>query len=372
MRAGTSFTDSRAFSMAARLFVFKVLYLLLVCAAVLFLPHFFNMDNYYANLHGPGPDPRSFQSFFTTWDSQNYILISEHGYRPGSILDAFYPLWPLCIRIFSYLTLGNSLAAGLILSNLLSVAALVVLHGYIAKRDGRTTADYSILLILAFPGGFYLLLPYSESLFLLLTAFLIVYIARGDYVRAGLVTFLAVLARPVGILLIVPLGLHILAARRYRSLGCLLIPLSGYTLYFAVMYMTTGDALAGFHAQDLFPVHPSVRNIFDVTGFIDKMSETFPSIGQIFFLWFIIAMAAVYKKDRDLFSLGLLMGLVPAMSNQLISFTRYALMVVPIFIVTASFFDRPGRKAWFFVFLAASFCLQIVLLFLHMNYYWVA
>src|ERR1051325_8523931 len=43
-------------------------------------------------------------SWFSTWDTQFYLEIVDHGYAKGDPNCAFYPLWPAIIRLFSVFT----------------------------------------------------------------------------------------------------------------------------------------------------------------------------------------------------------------------------------------------------------------------------
>lgn len=46
------------------------------------------------------------------------FYLIERGYSPGVMSNAFYPLWPILVRLVLPLFGGNALLAGTVLSNL--------------------------------------------------------------------------------------------------------------------------------------------------------------------------------------------------------------------------------------------------------------
>jgi Gpi18-like mannosyltransferase len=273
---------------------------------------------------------------------------------------------------------GNHLFSGLILANIFSIAAMVMLHRYVSRRNDTDAADRTIMLMLAFPGAIFLLFPYSEPLFLLLSVGMFVLLSTKDYLKAGIVSFFAALTRPVGVLWILPFALHVLRNRRRFALAYTLLPLLGYISYLGVMYLSTGNALAGFASQERFLAQASTGKLFDLAGFI-RVLTTPPNvhsfigsaIDRTWFLLFIWSLFPLWKRDKVMFSYSLVMGLVPALSLSLMAFTRYSLILIPSFLVAADFFAPAARKGLFYLTLTALFGVQVIFLIRHINFYWV-
>jgi hypothetical protein len=355
---------------------YKAICFLLISLAIVLLPPIFSVGNYNINVHGPGMSS-SPTRYFETWDTQPYLMLGRKGYQTGSAANAWYPLWPFCIRLFSHVTAGSYLAAGLILSNLLSIAALVFLHGYLSRSHDPDIADRTVMLMLAFPGALFLLFPYSESLYLLLCVAVFFLLWKNDYRRAGIVSFFAALTRPVGVLWAIPLAVHIFRNRKMPALIYTVLPVFGYGCYLAIMYLSTGNAFAGFIPQDLFISHASVTKLFDPAGFIRTLTMPLSvhdylgsAIDRMWFCLFIVSLFPLWKRDKVMFSYTLVMGLVPALTVSLMSFTRYSLMLIPTFIIAADFFVPAARKGLFYLTLAALFGIQIIFLIRHINFYW--
>jgi len=211
------------------------------------------------------------------WDSVWYLRIAEHGY--GSVAShpqaAFYPLYPLLMRVVGWVV-GSPLLAGILISLACFLAALVLLHRLAAIELGARDARAALLLVAFFPTAFFFSAVYSESLFLLLSVGAFLGARQGRWAWAGLLGGLAALTRNSGVVLLLPLLLMFLygpradaepapaaaGTARWRPrhrltpqvLWLALVPL-GLALYLAWSAIALGDALAPYHAQALWMRH---------------------------------------------------------------------------------------------------------------------
>jgi len=71
---------------------------------------------------------------FATWDAANYVELAEHGYGGQGPENALYPLYPLVLRVVGPLFGGDLVFAGLVVSNIAGVLALLVLHDWLLRR----------------------------------------------------------------------------------------------------------------------------------------------------------------------------------------------------------------------------------------------
>ena len=111
------------------------------------------------------------------WDSVSYLQIAHAGYQ-NPLSTAFYPLYPLLIRIGSVIPVAPLIIGGL-LASAAAVAALALLHGVALLDLDERAATLTVLLIACFPTSLFLSATYTESLFLLLTVGA-VYTARTE------------------------------------------------------------------------------------------------------------------------------------------------------------------------------------------------
>jgi hypothetical protein len=113
------------------------------------------------------------------WDAQWYLHIAEHGYHaaaiqpggPGGHHDfAFFPGWPLLIRLVSLGGLIPMAGTAIALSNALMVLAAVTVYRLFVERFDERVAVGAILLLAFNPAAYVFSMAYSESLFVLLLA----------------------------------------------------------------------------------------------------------------------------------------------------------------------------------------------------------
>jgi len=141
------------------------------------------------------------------WDSLWYERIAVHGYAheldtlQGQAAAGFFPLYPLTVGLLLKVLPGVSFFwVASLLSNLLAVAALVLLaRSLVGDADalGRVLA-----IVMTGAGSFYLSIPYTESLFLLLVVAVMVASRQRSYLVAALLAGLAATTRVHGLALV--------------------------------------------------------------------------------------------------------------------------------------------------------------------------
>lgn len=193
------------------------------------------------------------------WDSVWFLQIAADGYDGAR--TAFFPLYPLLVRIAGA-PFGSGLIGGALLSTLLLGVALVLLHRLVALDHDRAVARNAVLVTALFPMSFFFSAVYSESLFLALSIGA-VYAARGQrWAWAGLLGMLAATTRSAGVLLLVPLAMIYLwdvarprpATRRPLrpdALWLALVPL-GLVSYCGLLALGGQDPLGPFRAQEVW------------------------------------------------------------------------------------------------------------------------
>jgi hypothetical protein len=166
-----------------------------------------------ATLLWPDAASRALINVWFRWDTGWYLQIAAFGYNAQDGTLAFMPLYPWLVRGFSYLAGGNYLLAALLVSNLASLAALLLLYE-VAVQEGLAKDGLPIVASLAlFPSAFFLFAAYTDSLFLALTLAAWLLARRENWLGAGGLAALAALCRLQGTLLTVVLLWAFLAAR---------------------------------------------------------------------------------------------------------------------------------------------------------------
>ncbi|HEV1998378.1 MAG TPA: hypothetical protein VGR61_09660 [Candidatus Dormibacteraeota bacterium] len=193
------------------------------------------------------------------WDVGWFSNLSQHGYRalshvmdtPGMYHDgtAFPPAMPLLMRAGSVIGLSPN-AAGIVWSCLFLALALGLLY-HLAREDrGPDVARWSIVFLLVYPFALFLGVAYAEALVLLCAVGAYVAARRGLWWVAGVAVGVALLAKIVLVLLLLPLALECLGwdgrmnlvvdRRRISQLAALFAPallaLATWMLYLQVEF----------------------------------------------------------------------------------------------------------------------------------------
>ena len=152
------------------------------------------------------PDQLLLDVFGSRWDTGFYLSIAEEGYQVDGVpfpSVAFFPLLPLLIRAFNLLT-GDTLVAGLLVTNLALVAACLLFYRLVYDEFGAETAGRAVWYFLIFPSSFFGSAIYSESLFLLCAIGALYLFRKGLWESAAMLGVLSAMTRFMG-LLVAPL-----------------------------------------------------------------------------------------------------------------------------------------------------------------------
>jgi hypothetical protein len=146
-------------------------------------------------------------------DADFYLSIAEHGYpvrlpipwtgSPAAGRAAFFPFFPLLIRLASYLAGGDYLIAGLIVSVLAGAASAFGVWTLAARVRDRQIADRAVVLYCLFPGAMTFGMLYSEPLAVALGAAALLALIERRWLLAGIIGAAGTAERPTLIVLAV-------------------------------------------------------------------------------------------------------------------------------------------------------------------------
>jgi hypothetical protein len=180
------------------------------------------------------------------WDSVWYLTVAHHGYGSDPATPAFFPLYPLLLRI-----LGSDIVVGITVSLACFAVASLLLHRLTEIELGYAAAGPAVMALALFPGSLYFSMVYSESLFLALSVGAVYAARTRRWAWAGALGALAAATRSAGVLLLLPLVLLWWAhSRRARDVAWLALVPAGVGAFCAGLALAGHDALAPFHAQD--------------------------------------------------------------------------------------------------------------------------
>jgi len=211
----------------------------------------------------PPPLDSGWHLLFTATERQDalwFLRIATQGYRKTDTSAAFFPLYPAVVKGVSFLTFGHPLLAALLVSNACLLGALILFYDLTAREFSTAVARKSVLLLAIFPTAFFLMAPYSESLFLLLALATFRAARTERWGWAAGFALLATLTRSVGIVLAPALLIESVhqwrdGARFLPRAAASAAPALGLGLVFAAWWRWGGDALAPLHVQAAWRPH---------------------------------------------------------------------------------------------------------------------
>ncbi len=192
---------------------------------------------------------------WTQWDAPHYLGIAENGYvteGDARLHIVFYPLYPYLLRgLHALLPFLSVTAWAFLVSNAALIGSALVLFRLAEDLYGAKCARCAVWLLLFCPAGMFFSIPYTESLFLLLTLLSILAARRQRVFLALLFGALASFSRLPGAVCAVPLYYELIRTARRRgdgkarallmsALKCLPI-LSGFAAYVIINAVVTGN-----------------------------------------------------------------------------------------------------------------------------------
>ncbi len=307
------------------------------------------------------------------WDALWYGRIVQRGYdyaRGAQSSVNFFPLFPLLVRGFRWLTDAWTPFAGFVISNGALLGAGILLRRLAAlDYPGSRIPPRAVWLLFLCPATFFHSAGYAESLFILLSLGGLLLARNGQWVGVGLTGALLTATRGNALLIMIPLAWE--ARRRNnmrpnKSLGSkvrqsrwwlAMAPL-GVIAYAAYLYVRFGDALAFARSQSAF-----YREFgWPWAGLMPAFSDPFPNgalqLGAaavgMFLCWLMyrVRMRASYQ----LYAIAML--LLTLSTSYLTATPRLVCEIFPFYLALAV--ATSGSRAWYLLALALSACLMAV------------
>lgn len=323
---------------------------------------------------------------WNVWDAPHYVSLATSGYQivgdPANFI-AFLPLLPLLISVFQFIFQISFLIAGYIVSLFTSILLAIMLYKLVLLDYQKKTAGLTVLMLFIFPTSFFLHIPYTESLFILLSVAAFYFVRRGNYWASFFFTGLATATKIAGLGLIPAIFAEILIFDRqnfrklgvYSKLGIVLtgltISLSGFLIYLFLNYFLFGDF---FHfvivrSQHWYinfaPFGQGLLSTFDALSWRVGLEKVMLGYAQIV-AFFLGLMMSIYVLIKVRISYGLFMLLVLWISYSMSFWTgmpRFILSLFPMFIALALLSEHPVfRYVW--ILISATLLIAFSLIFI--------
>ncbi|MEW5956864.1 MAG: mannosyltransferase family protein [Chloroflexota bacterium] len=157
-----------------------------------------------------GPLARLLLNPWLRYDALWYLKTAVGGYELTEPNIHHLPLYPLLIRFLYELVGGHLALDALFISNLAFIFGLAYFYRLVQFDYDEAVGWRSAIYLAIFPTAFFYLVGYTESLFLLGSGAAFYYARRQSWFRSGLGGAVSALARPQGVLILLPLVVEFL------------------------------------------------------------------------------------------------------------------------------------------------------------------
>ena len=315
----------------------------------------------YRGMHEPAG--RELLDAWTRWDGAHYVAIARSGYHGSNL--AFFPLYPLSMRLLGSVV-GGPIVAGLVVSNVAFLAALVMLRRLIEEMYDGALAARTIYYVSIFPTSLFFSAVYTESLFLALSVAAFANMRKGRWLTAGFAGGLASLTRLEGLLLVIPFAIeayfgrdvpHRALDRRARRsamiCGATMI-VAGFATFMLFSGLLSGDPLYFLHVQSHWRRHTAwpwtsfLRSAHLIVTSRDSATVAVQATEFAFFAFAVaVAIASRRRLPLSLNAYTIASLLVPLFTGSLMSGQRFVIVLFPLFVRLAMLGSRPSFDVTF-------------------------
>ena len=309
----------------------------------------------------------------TRWDAKAYVDIAHGGYGAVPANNAYFPLYPFLMRLLATPLGGGDdsyLVAGLLVSNLALLVALVYLARLVAIDHDVAAGTRAALYLLVFPTSVFLSVVYPESLLIALSIAAVYHARQGQWLAAGALGFLAALTRPfIGAAVALPIAIEAYQRSGLRAAIASAAPAGiGLVGWLVVLWRITGDPKAILTAEANWGVGPSVP----FEAFIDLFDPRvygFPYVvlGVTLLVGVLVVLSWRYLRP-SLAAYATVVFLISIATGSLTSSPRYYLAVFPAFMVLALVARGWAGRAY----VALGAALGVLFTAMYALWYWVA
>jgi predicted membrane protein len=315
------------------------------------------------------------------WDVVHYQRVAAQGYTDDES-SVFPPLLPALMRLLGQLLGGDYLLAGMVISNLAFALALLVLYELARLDYGELVARKATLYLAIFPTAFFLLLPYSESLFLVFVLLAFYAGRHRHWAAASVAAAMASMTKLQGLVLILPLAYeyfeHIRFDLRRAGWQAMLLPLASLPPI----------AFMWFRSVAGYPSLPSVlrdywhsfvgapwHNFANLAGRLSSQTlsanDALDAMIAIPFLLFTLAAFRRMRRSYALYTAATMLVILSVVYPPLplMNLPRHILLLFPTFIFMATLGSMPNAHR---AIVYGSIPLLILLTGMFVQWLWVA
>lgn len=314
------------------------------------------------------------------FDGMHFLSIAKRGYT--NYQEAFFPLYPLTIKMLTGIFAGRDLVVGILVSALSLWGALWFLYKLILLDYDEKIARRTIFYLLIFPASFFLSFVYSEAMFLFFAVSSFYFARKKKWLLSGIMAGFASATRIVGIFLLPALLLEWyeqtnIANKSFKSLFTkknlvtflpIFLSTVGLLIYMIYLKTTSGNPFAFFQAHQNFGVGRNTEKFIPLYQVIWRYSKMImvTKIDPLFFtVWFefmsmiffsmMIFLSYLKKIQKSYLLFAILAFITPTLTGTLVSMPRIVLILFPCFLCLALIENKLFRRLYPVICLIISF-----------------
>jgi hypothetical protein len=279
------------------------------------------------------------------WDGAWYRRIAVHGYLlvPDHQSDpAFFPFFPILMHALDGLGLPPVLAGALV-SNVAFVVAVLAFHRLGRRLLPEPVATRATVFLVLTPMAYVFSMEYPESLLLALTVLAALAALAGNWRLTALCAALAVLTRPEGLLLVVPLAAIAWRARREldpsargRALAAVLAAPTALVAFMLYLKWAVGTAFAWNKAEAVWGRSFRLTGPLTAVEHVPRLVSSYPLLARDPVLLassaaLVIVAARRTSLPREWILAAALILVLPLFSGTAESEGRFALLALAVY-----------------------------------------
>ena len=321
---------------------------------------------------------------WSNWDGSAYATIAEKGYYTNEDY-AFFPFYPLAIKVVSHVTFGNYPLSALLISWFCLFFALFFLYKLVKLDFNSDIAEKTLNYLLIFPFSFFLIAAYTESIYLFLTVASFYYFRKFSYLKASVFGAFSTATRVIGISIFPAIIFEIIEKRnviKNKKIFFLMLIPTGLLSYMFYLFKNKGNAFYFLDAVNKYwqrdqATYPFKVLLSYVKNFILHPGNPFTSrdstlicLEFLFSSLFLLLIIFVWFKIRKSYAVyAFLAWSFPLMTGRTGSMLRYVLVLFPCFIALGFLGNKYKSFNKFYLLLSGMLLAVFAISFI--NGYWV-
>jgi hypothetical protein len=291
------------------------------------------------------------------WDGKWFISAARHGW-PGHLpmvdghvtgnTSAFFPVYPLAIRWFGWLTSLSPLTSGLLISGVTGLTAVLGVGMLVRNYADEQRARRAALLFVVFPGTFVFSLAYSEGIAITTLSFGLLALLRRDWLLAGLLGLLATATSPIALAFVLSCawcaGRELIRNRDWRSLVAPVLAPLGFCGFMLWLWAHT-DVMAAWRITERegWQSYPSVMYPVHIVTTFASNPVAPTETGQILFMGTVVGvigavLAIRQRQPAPVLIYGLVAFALAAVAAPVGLRPRFLMLAFPIVVAFGTYF----------------------------------